>query len=419
VGILSHLLHFKIPPASLFLGELSLDGSLKNIKGAFIASLYCREHKINNLFIPVSSAGEIYQNETTNVYALNHLRQIIEFLSGNLNLDTYQHPQQKRQRITDIKLIDNIIGQDTAKYGLLISASGGHNMLLNGPPGSGKTMLAETLPMLLPALTEQESIEVTKIYSAVGQLPHNEMMTTRPFRSPHHTISTVGLIGGGSIPHPGEISLAHRGILFLDEVPEFPRQTLETLRQPLENKNITISRSKGSITYPANFVLVGSMNPCPCGYYGDVSNKCRCSTTEILKYNKKISGPLLDRVDLQIMVAPVNKDLYKLIHTKPAHGEHDKFKDIINRTRKIEASRFKDENILTNAEMQNNHVKKYCILTNNAQKYLSKIEQNTYLSARSILKLLKLARTVADIHQVSKIRKEDIATAYQFKNFNQ
>ena len=417
IGILAHLYGFDIPQDTLYLGELSLNGDIKFIHGTFLASLFAKENNIKNLIIPFEAGLEASGVPGVKIFPVKHLTEIISFLQKEKDLKPFQAISLKTSPLKYHISIDEIIGQNLAKQGILITASGGHNLILSGSPGSGKTMLAHSLQSLLPPLTMEESIEVTKIYSATGNLPKNSgLIKIRPFRSPHHSTSTAGIIGGGSIPKPGEITLAHRGILYFDELPEFPRTTLEALRQPLEDKKITISRSRGRFTFPAQFIFVASMNPCPCGYYGHPSNKCTCSPYEITRYLKKLSGPLLDRIDLKITVNHINKNIYNKLTTNETKQEKE-FKEKILEAREIQQKRFKNTNILTNAEMTNKHIKNLCYLSTNGQKFLDELANTQSLSVRSTIKIIKVAQTIADLERSNKITSSHIQHAFQFRNF--
>ncbi|HBF13685.1 MAG TPA: magnesium chelatase, partial [Deltaproteobacteria bacterium] len=302
VGILSSVVNFTIPEKSLFLGELSFDGSLRHTKGAFLMALFAKEFGFENLFVPKDSANEAAAIKGLKVFPVESLTQICQHFTGQKDIEPVKYKPVLESSWDKAEFdMKEILGQEQAKRAMEIAAAGGHNLIMIGSPGSGKTMLARALPGILPPLNEDESLEVTKIFSASGDIPPGgSLVTRRQFRSPHHTASLVGLVGGGSKPHPGEISLAHRGILFLDELPEFPRHVLESLREPLEEGLITVSRASGSIQLPAKFTLVAAMNPCPCGNYGELRADCICSPMNVIRYRKKISGPLLDRIDIQI-----------------------------------------------------------------------------------------------------------------------
>jgi magnesium chelatase family protein len=307
----------------------------------------------------------------------------------------------------------NVKGQEHAKRALEIAASGGHNILMSGSPGAGKTLLAKTLTTILPNLTFDESLEISKIYSITGALPKEKaLITSRPFRNPHHTASSIALVGGGQWPKPGEISLAHRGVLFLDEIPEFPRSVIEILRQPLEDGTVTISRANGTLSFPANFVLVAAQNPCPCGYLNDPVKNCSCTPGQIIKYQKKISGPILDRIDLHIDVPRVETD--KLTSDSKAESSKN-IKRRVEKARKIQLKRFKGTSRITNSEMTANEIKEYCKLSKESLELLKSAIERLYLSARSYTKILKIAKTIADLEESNNIKSHHIAEALQYR----
>lgn len=402
--------------SSVFIGELSLDGTLRPVNGILLIALLCKEKNIKNLYLPKDNLKEANLIEGINVYPLENLGQLVEHLNNKKMIE----PVVCFSSLLDeTELIDfeidmaHIKGQEHAKRALEIAAAGGHNILMTGPPGTGKTLLAKALPSVLPPLTMEESLEVTKIYSVNGLLPKNQpLIKTRPFRSPHHTASGVALVGGGTWPKPGEISLAHRGVLFLDEFPEFPHSALENLRQPLEDGVITVSRASGTLKFPAKFILVASQNPCPCGYYSDPDRQCICSTSQIIKYQKKISGPLLDRIDLHIEVPKIKFE--KLADNSLAEKSSE-IRKRIKRARQIQKKRFKNSNILTNSEMASQMVKEYCQIDNATMQLLKNAVNQLHLSARSYFKILKLARTIADLAEADKIELNHLAEALQYR----
>lgn len=416
IGILSSILGFKIPRRSLFFGELSLDGGLRHTKGALLLALFAKKDGYENVFLPKESANEAAVVSGVNVYGVKNLKELVTHIKGNQKMKPFSY--KEKEEFQDIEFdMSEIIGQEQTKRASEIAAAGGHNLFMVGTPGSGKTMIAKALSGILPPLNESESLEVTKLYSISGMIPPNgSIITKRPVRSPHHTISSVGLIGGGTKPKPGEISLAHRGVLFLDEFNEFPRSVLEALRQPLEDGYLTISRSRERVNYPARFMLVASANPCPCGYLNHPKKACICSPREVERYRKRISGPILDRIDLHINTPAV--DIKKLSNNKRIESKLETSQIIRNRVqevRKIQLDRFKNENIRLNSEMKNKQIKKYINLDKNVEQILSLAAVKHNLSARSYFKMIKVARTIADLDGSKKILLEHMAEALQFR----
>jgi magnesium chelatase family protein len=421
VGILSSVLNFPIPEKSLFLGELSFDGSLRHTRGAFLMALFAKEFGFENLFVPLSSANEAAAIKGLKVFPVENLSQICQHLLGQKDILPVVYKKNKENILNKAEFdMKEILGQEQAKRAMEIAAAGGHNIIMVGSPGSGKTMLARALAGILPPLNEAESLEVTKIFSASGDIPPGgSLVIRRQFRSPHHTASLVGLVGGGSKPHPGEISLAHRGVLFLDEFNEFPRSIMEAMRQPLEDGYLAISRAKQRVIYPADFMLVASANPCPCGYSMHPKKTCTCSPNQIAKYQKRISGPILDRIDLHISIMPVDTTEFKDNQQNSEFLEpSDKIKKRVILARQKQQARFADEVIHSNSQMKNNHIKTYCKLLPEVEEILRQASLKFQLSARSYMKMIKVARTIADLDSSEEIAINHMAEALQYKPKN-
>lgn len=419
VGILEAMENIKKPEEdTIFIGELSLDGTLNSVNGVLPMCIEAKKLGVKKVILPIQNAKEAGIVKGLKILPAETLKDVIDFLNHDKEIEPIQiDVEQIFQNSTKEKFdFSEVKGQESIKRALEISAAGGHNCLLIGSPGSGKTMLARRLPTILPDLTFDEALEITKIHSIAGTLPQDmPLITTRPFRAPHHTVSAVSLVGGGRNAKPGEISLAHYGVLFLDELPEFNKYTLEVLRGPLEDRTITISRTSATNTYPANFMFVASMNPCPCGYYGVKGKNCTCTPQAISKYMSKISGPLLDRIDICTEVSPV--EYKKLDNSKPVETSAT-IKARVNKARKIQNERYKENNIFANSELTPKLIEKYCVLNESCKKLLESAFTRLNLSARAYGRILKVARTIADLDTSEVIRENHIAEAIQYRTID-
>ncbi len=400
---------------ALFVGELSLDGSVRHTTGILPMAALAKERGIHTVFVPAIDAPEAALIQGIEVIPVTDLSSLVAHLQGLRSIEPYHHDLglNAAEAPTYAADFSHIRGQEHVKRALEVAAAGNHNVLMTGPPGAGKTLLARSVPSILPRMTTEESLEVTKIYSVAGLLPpETPLIQHRPFRAPHHTISHAGLVGGGRWPRPGEVSLAHRGVLFLDELPEFGTRTLEVLRQPMEDKLVVISRAQGTLTFPANFMLIAAMNPCPCGYFGDPVRECTCTPSMVSRYQKRISGPLLDRIDIHIEVPRVEYE--KLVGERLGEKSED-IRARVERAREVQRRRFEGTGLYCNADMGPAEIREYCRVDEAGRSLLKAAMQQLSMSARAFHRVLKLARTIADLAGSERIETAHLAEAIQYR----
>jgi len=400
------------------LGELSLDGDAKPIRGTLPISVAARNAGIGGLIIPDGNAKEAAVVKGVEVLPVKNLYEVVDFLNGNREIQPAHVDLDEifSEEVSYPVDFNEVKGQEHVKRCLEVAAAGGHNVIMIGPPGSGKTMLARRVPTILPDMNFEESLETTKIHSVVGLLPrHSALVFRRPFRSPHHSISDAGLIGGGGIPKPGEVSLAHNGVLFLDELPEFKKNLLEMMRQPLEDGKVTIARAATSLTYPADFMLIAAMNPCACGYFGDSTHECTCTIPQVQRYRSRISGPLMDRIDIHVEVPAVK---YRELTARDSGEPSRAMRGRINRARKTQSQRFKGSTIHCNAQMTSRHIRRFCPIDDSSQRLLEMAIDKLGLSARAYTRILKVSRTIADLEGEEDISSAHVSEAIQYRSLD-